>query len=612
MRDETGLFMVRLKEADTIYVGDAASGPDARFGGIIHKDTRYFETLRWELPEAELLSRDTIGPRLVEHYAVIGENRRQLLAIRHEIEVGECAISESWEIANLTTEPREWRQRLIAVPSFQDIFAQFAAPGTLPPKDITTHRTAEGWRFEATAMDARPLAAAIAFPAADDAWTAVISLSPGEAQVIGLGIVLEPDAPAAEAQPLPSYAAWRRQFRAAVPPEWAPAHARAVDDLRMLLLPTAHGPYPAAGMPWFGNKFGRDALITALMVLPEVPEMLRAVIAFLAEHQGQVTDPFREEEPGKILHEIRQGELSRTNRIPFGRYYGSVDATALFVVALGEYVAHSGDAAFARQMKPALDAALGWLLAQVDGPSGLLRFEASGSGLVVQSWKDSHDSMNHADGTPAPQPLAVAEVQGYAFAAFHAAAALFEVLGEDAAHTAELRSRAGQLQAAFHARYWLPGLGTYAMALDRDMQPLAVLSSDPGHLLWSGIVPSDVAAQLVATMMSEALWSGWGLRTLGTGEKRYAPSSYHNGSVWPHDTAIFAMGLARYGFDAEYRKVRAALFETAMNLPDHRIPELISGHPREPGLGPVQYGHASSPQAWAAASLIMLARSLGR
>ena len=604
--------MVRLKEADTIYVGGAASGPDARFGGVIHKDTRYLTALDWALPEVELLSRDTIGPRMIEHYALIGDNRRQLLAIRRELNVGELAINERWEIANMTAEALIWHQTLRAKPAFEDIFAAFAAPGTLPAKDIATHRTSDGWRFEAAALDGQTLAAEITFPDADDERTARLELAPGEARTIALGIVLETGELATAAEPLPGYPAWRGLFTAAVPAEWSPAYRRAVDDLRMLLLPTVHGPYPAAGMPWFGNKFGRDALITALMVLPEVPAMLRAVLAFLAEHQGKVNDPFREEEPGKILHEIRQGELSRINRIPFGRYYGSVDATALFVVALGEYVAHTGDADFARTMKPAFEAALAWLLAQVDGPSGLLRFEASGSGLVVQSWKDSHDSMNHADGSPAPQPLAVAEVQGYAFAAFHAAAAILGLLGEDEARQTELRGRAGKLQAAFHAQYWLPELGTYAMALDRDMQPMAVLSSDPGHLLWSGIVPEDIAGQLVATMMGEALWSGWGLRTLGSGEKRYAPSSYHNGSVWPHDTAIFAMGLARYGFDAEYRRVRAALFELAMNLPDHRIPELVSGHAREPGLGPVQYGHASSPQAWSAASLIMLARDLGK
>jgi glycogen debranching enzyme len=455
------------------------------------------------------------------------------------------------------------------------------------------------------------LTAAIAFPDADDAWTATCVLAPRERRIIGLGIALQSAAQAIEVAPLPTYEAWRGRFRAAVPTEWVPAYRRAVDDLRMLLVPTAHGPYPAAGMPWFGNKFGRDALITAIMVLPEVPEMLAAVLAFLAEHQGQVSDPFREEEPGKILHEIRQGELSRTNRIPFGRYYGSVDATALFVVALGEYCTHTGDVAFARAMQPALGAALAWLLAQVDGPSGLLRFEASGSGLVVQSWKDSHDSMNHADGTSAPQPLAVAEVQGYAYAAFHAAAGICAMIGKSEAKRQELISKAEQLKEAFHRQYWLEDLRTYAMALDRDMRPLAVLSSDPGHLLWSGIVPQDVAPALVATMMGEELWSGWGLRTLGSGEKRYAPSSYHNGSVWPHDTAIFAMGLARYGFAEEYRRVRAALFDMAMNLPDHRIPELISGHPREPGLSPVQYGHASSPQAWSAATLLMLARENG-
>lgn len=603
--------MVRLKEADTIYVGGASTGPDSRFGGIIHKDTRYFEALDWELSAAELLSRDTIGPRLIEHYAVIGANRGQLLAIRRELEVNELALSDRWEVTNMTDEPQHWRQKLIAVASFQDIFAAFATPGTLTAKDIITQRTSAGWRFETTALDGEPLAAEIAFPDADDECAANAVLGPKERRLIELKIELQPVAQAIRVEPLPSYEAWRGLFSAAVPVEWAPAYRRAVDDLRMLLVPTAHGPYPAAGMPWFGNKFGRDALITAIMILPEVPHMLRAVLAFLAEHQGRATDPFREEEPGKILHEIRQGELSRTNRIPFGRYYGSVDSTALFVVAIGEYCTHTGDVAFARVMQPSLEAALAWLLAQVDGPSGLLRFHASGSGLAVQSWKDSHDSMNHADGTSAPQPLAVAEVQGYAFAAFHAAAKVLAMLEVDAANLQELIDKAERLSEAFQRQYWLPDMQTYAMALDRDMRPLAVLSSDPGHLLWSGIVPQDIAPALVKTMMGEQLWSGWGLRTLGSGEKRYAPTSYHNGSVWPHDTAIFAIGLARYGFWPEYHQVRAALFEMAMNLPDHRIPELISGHPREPGMSPVQYGHASSPQAWAAASLIMLAREIG-
>lgn len=607
-----GVFMVRLKEADTIYVGAAATGPDSRFAGVFHKDTRYFEVYDWGLPGVELLSSDCVGPLLVEHYALIGANRQQLLGIRRELEVGELTVSERWDVANTATTSQVWRQKLQATPSFQDLFAPFAAPGAIPPKDITTSRRADGWRFDATALDGIPLAAQIEFPDADDDWEVTFELEPGESRRLSVSTTLIPGELKASNAALPTYSEWRSLFVAPVPPEWMPAYRRAVDDLRMLLLPTVHGPYPAAGMPWFGNKFGRDALITALMVLPEVPAMLRAVVAFLAEHQGRTTDPFREEEPGKILHEIRQGELSRTDKIPFGRYYGSVDATALFMVALGEYVTHTQDVDFARQMQAPFEAALAWLLAQVDGPSGLLRFEASGSGLVVQSWKDSHDSMNHADGTPAPQPLAVAEVQGYAFAAFHAASAILAMLGESEQRRADLVGKAEQLKVAFHEQYWLPEQQTYAMALDRDMKPLAVLSSDPGHLLWSGIVPESVASQLAATMMGEALWSGWGLRTLGSGEKRYAPSSYHNGSVWPHDTAIFAMGLARYGFNEEFRTVRAALFELAMNLPDHRIPELISGHPREPGLGPVQYGHASSPQAWSAASLIMLARDMGQ
>jgi glycogen debranching enzyme len=283
----------------------------------------------------------------------------------------------------------------------------------------------------------------------------------------------------------------------------------------------------------------------------------------------------------------------------------------LFLMALDEHWGATGSDALLRELRPAWEAAVEWLAShqQVQGgdDAGLIAFQPSGSGLLVQSWKDSNDSMVHADGSQALPPLAVAEVQGYAFAAFGAVAGFCEALG-DTARAAAYRERARLLGEVFDRRFWLDDLGTYAMALDGSQQPLRVLSSDPGHLLWCGIVPAERAARLVGTLMSPALWSGWGLRTLGSSERAFNPASYHNGSVWPHDTALFAAGLAGYGFHDELRVVTQGLFDLAASQPLGRLPELVSGHTREPGLGPVLYTHACRPQAWAAAALPFLAR----
>lgn len=255
-----------------------------------------------------------------------------------------------------------------------------------------------------------------------------------------------------------------------------------------------------------------------MMIGPENAEISKSVLRCLAHHQGTCIDPFREEERGKILHEIRRGELSRSGTIPFGRYYGSVDSTPLFIMALGQYVRETGDLVLADELYEHWTQALAWLVT-CQTKQGLVRFKPSGSGLTVQSWKDSHDSMNHADGTTAEAPLAVAEVQGYTFAAFMAASELFAAIGD---HTnAKLnRERAGLLRENFHDLFWLSELNTYAMALDKNDVPLAVKSSDPGHLLWCGIVPEDIAPRLVATLLGPECWSGWGLRMLAP--RRYA------------------------------------------------------------------------------------------
>jgi len=291
--------------------------------------------------------------------------------------------------------------------------------------------------------------------------------------------------------------------------------------------------------------------------------------------------------------------------VPFARYYGTVDATPLFLVLLGRYLDLTGDLALVRELKPNWEAALAWMAAaDLDG-DGLLEFAPSGGGLSVHSWKDSHDSMSHKDGRLAEPPLAVSEVQGYAYAAHLAAREFYRALGEEERAREEER-RAQALFALIQERFWLEELGTYALALDRRKTPLRVKASDAGHLLWAGAVPEERARKLARTLLSEELWTGWGVRTLGAKEARYNPLSYHNGSVWPHDTALFAGGLFRYGLRAEGEQVAQALLELALSQPDLRLPELVGGFPREEGLPPVPYPVACRPQAWDAAALVYL------
>ncbi len=602
--------MARLKEDETIIVVGEDHPSDIRFAGVYRRDTRFLSRFAWDHPALELLRSALVENRLIEHHAAVTRTRTQLLDMRRELSALKDGLRDCWTITNVSTEPQDVRMALEVEPDFGDLFARLLG-NEAPTREIKESRFAQGRSYSAEALDGVSLEIEIGFEGADEDLVWQRTFAPGEQCTLCAEVRLRCGDDPSGWPDLPSFAQWREAFAGIERKNGShgAALSRAVDDLKMLLLATQFGPYPAAGMPWFGNKFGRDALITATMLLPWVPELTASVLRLLAHHQGASDDPFREEQPGKILHEIRAGELSRTDRIPFARYYGSVDATALFVMTLAAHEKTVDNFDLTGELADNLTRALDWLIARQEGGDDLIHFEASGSGLVVQSWKDSHDSMNHADGSAAAQPLAVAEVQGYAYAAFIEGADLLDSLGQQN-KASDLRRRAEALARSFHARYWLEDLETYAMALDGEGKPLAVLSSDPGHLLWCGIVPADIAGRLVATMMSPPLWSGWGLRTLGDGEARYAPASYHNGSVWPHDTALFGLGLARYGFQKELGIVTHALFDLAAAMPHHRIPELISGHPREPGLGPVHYGNASAPQAWAAAALPALAHAV--
>jgi glycogen debranching enzyme len=413
----------------------------------------------------------------------------------------------------------------------------------------------------------------------------------------------------------------RRSEIARLDPGWAKISAshesfdlllkRSAADLTSMVRFAPEGTFLMAGIPWYATLFGRDSILTALFALPFNPALAVGTLKSLASLQGSRVDQRRDEQPGKIVHEIREGELASTGEVPFGRYYGSVDATPLFLCLLGRYVETTGDLGLAEELWSNAERALDWIRrwGDADGDTYVEYLRETPRGLANQGWKDSFDAISHADGTLARPPIALCEVQGYVYSAYRSIADVARRLGREQL-AARLNQRAAILRSQFSRDFWLEHERTVALALDADKRPCRVMSSNAGHCLAAGLLNREQAELLAERLMDEEMFSGWGVRTLSSRERRYNPMSYHNGSVWPHDNALVAAGLARIKRRKDAIRILDGLLEAVGYLKTESLPELFCGIVRDERLGPVPYPVACHPQAWSAASIFMIVQGI--
>ncbi|MBU1375359.1 MAG: amylo-alpha-1,6-glucosidase [Alphaproteobacteria bacterium] len=620
-----------LKDRDTFIVADSHGDIAGAADGLFHDDTRILS--RWELTlgdKAPTLLSGAISQDNV-YFTSHGLNRAipvpsgpaappGVVHLERKRFLWDERLYERIRLTNYSTEAVDLPVVFRFAADFHDMFevrgARRRARGRTFPPEIT----ARSVRFGYEGLDRVARASVVSFS------DAPVSLNDGQASFqfalqtdecreiyVEVGAAYA-DAPSRErfrnAAARARYAMRERRRQGARISSNGRLFNAWIDksrsDLALLTTPMKTGPYPYAGIPWFSTCFGRDGIITAWQILWFDPALAKGVLSYLAEWQAHETSAFRDSEPGKIMHETRRGEMSALGEIPFGRYYGGVDTTPLFVALAGAYAERTGDYDQLDRWWPALERAAGWIVAKAEQhPLGLIAYaRGMDGGLTNQGWKDSGDSIFHADGRFPEGPVALVEVQGYAYAAYRTMAAMTARRG-DSEGAERWSRRATALRAVVEERFWMPEHGFYGIALDGQNELCRVLGSNPGHLLFTGLPRADRGAQVARRLFSSDFFSGWGLRTLATGQPRFNPMSYHNGSVWPHDTALTALGLSYYGERAGVVKLTAALFETATQS-DMRLPELFCGFPRAAGEPPVAYPVACLPQAWAAGAVFML------
>lgn len=607
-----------LKDGDLYFVGDEHYVVRTGESGLYRRDTRYLSRYEWRLddqPLQPLLQHDRYPFWLREEASNANVGYTMRVGVTRDLTVTGHELRDRLRVTRYVDEGPHTLSLALGA-DFLDMFEVRGWPGGLGARAVETAATESGVEFRYTAQDGLPCRARVEAtpPATWDGealrWTLADEVTELQVRVFLLqgSEVPVPGNPAALAAEYDELT--RRvggEFVLADPRDRAVLE-RSIQDLRSLTFQTPQGPFPAAGLPWFVAPFGRDSLIIALMVHEHLPELALAVARYLAARQGTRYNARTLEQPGKILHEERVGELTRTGRTPHRPYYATADATPLFVWLVGELATARPD--LARELRPHWEAALRWLLTDGDPDGdGLIEYTPDPGGITNAVWKDSGDSTFTQEGVDVQGHVAVVEVQGYAYAAYQAAGRLYRLLDEPAL-AAEWERRAAALRERFQAAFWWPEAGYYVHGLNGDKRPLRVLVSNPAHTLWTGIIPPEFAGRVAATALGDELWSGWGIRTLGVNEPRYNPVSYHNGSVWPHDTAAAALGLARYGLCREAGQVARALFDAAQAASDGRLSELFAGFEREAHVPPVPYPAACHPQGWDAAVPLALAHLL--
>ncbi len=588
-------------------------GPSRHGAGIYAWDTRHISTyeVRPRDGRLRLLSAEILPDGALLRYS-LGR-----LRVERRIRV-DNAIADQWSIENPGPDAAMFEADVTVDADFRDLFEvrrrKRTTKGTREPAAANGHRL----RFQYTAIDGVRQSTDVLAPV--DAWQTgdgpargrvAVQVSPGDRRAIEIDIHVRSTLPSPVVADR-DWDAWQRTATrfASDSPDLDAWIERSSLDLFLLSDQTADGYFPAAGIPWFVAPFGRDSITTALMTLPLRRDLAPAVLRLLADKQGTQDVPERDEEPGRIAHEIRQGEIVRTGGAFGSPYYGSVDATPLFVWLAAEAARWMPERDLIAEFEPNIRAALEWMEKRGDLDRDLfIEFERKRpSGILNQVWKDSGDSYLNAKGERPEGPIAAVEVQAYAIAALRSLAEV--VAKRDAVWAAELTGRAHEMRRKFESAFWMPKRSFYAQALDRRKRLVSDIVSNPGHVLWAGAAIPAHGRATARRLRESDLASGWGIRTRSSRSKHYDPVSYQNGAVWPHDTAIAAAGIARYGDKAGAARTIAEMVATAKAFPDWRIPELFGGQPKQTGVAPTTYPVACVPQAWSAAATFLCLRTM--